>query len=160
MQAPLKWFPRVVEVPVTVTLAAYSIGDVVGGLLSCTVPEINGGGYIAWIRLVDDADQKEPFWLWCFYDTPATIANDAAFTMTEADWTKHFTKIAITAADYDATGSEACAIVAGKDYYAADYLLFPPMVTQGLMYFYLQAIDTPDYADADDLTLHIGYMVM
>lgn len=155
-----EWRLVVVEMPITIgSLDAYTAADVVGGLLTSeTVKQIYGSGYVAWARLIDDADQAEPFSLYLFYDTPSTIADDAAFAPTEADWGKYFTQIAIVAGDYDQSGSDACAIVDGKDSNAGEYILFPAL-PDGVLYGYLVAGDTPDYADADDLTLHLGVMV-
>ena len=153
------WEPRVIEVPITVTLDAYTAGDAVGGLLtSDSIPQIKGGGYIAWVRLYDAAAQSEPFKLWCFYDAPTTIANDAAFTMVAADWAFWFTTIDIAAADYDATGDDVCAMVCGKDTLSDDYHMFP-YLADGVMYFYLVPSATPDYAAATDLTMHICFML-
>jgi len=155
----LNYVPRVVNVPLTVTLDAYTAADVVGGRLSCVVPQIAGGGFIAWVRLVDDADQAEGYDLHCFYQQPSSIANDAAWAPTEADRLKHFTTINIAAGDYDQSGADASVISDGKDKTAGEYLFFPPL-SDNVMYFYLVASDTPDYAAADDLTLDICFMVL
>lgn len=155
------WKLQVVEVPITIgSLDAYTAGDVVGGLLTSeAIEQIRGGGYIAWVRMVDDNDQAEGYSLYCFYDTPSTIADDAAFAPLEADWTKWFTTITIAAADYDQSGSDAGVMADGKDATTGEYHLFPNL-DGGLLKFYLVATDTPDYADADDLTMHLGVMVM
>lgn len=156
----LRWTFEVVEVPITVTLNAYTANDVVGGTLtSDAISQIAGqGGYIHWVRLVDDASQKEPFYLYVFAAAPSTIANDAAHAPTEADWLKWLGTIEIAAADYDENGAEAAALVPGKDKATEDFVFFPALAN-GRLYFRLVAVDTPDYADADDLTLHIGIMV-
>lgn len=155
------WRLKVVEVPITIgSLDAYTANDVVGGLLtSDEIPQLMGGGYIAWVRLIDDADQKEPFELYLFYETPSTIADDAEFTPTEADWAKCFTVIEIAAADYDASGGEACAFVDGKDKFSGEFHIFPNL-SDGKLRAYLKGTDTGDYAEANDLTLHLGIMVM
>lgn len=156
------WRPHIIEVPITVTLDAYTAEDVVGGLLtSDEIPQLSGGGYIAWVRLVDDAMQAEPYDLYVFNSPPSTIANDAAWAPLEADWLKFLGQIDIAAADYNTTGSEAdCAIVAGKDVVTDDYIWFDNLPNNRL-YFYLVANNsTPDYADANDLTMHICVLTM
>lgn len=156
----LRWEFEVVEVPVTVTLNAYTANDVVGGTLtSNAISQVSGqGGYISWVKLVDDADQKEPFYLYVFSEAPSTIANDAAHAPTEADWLKWLGTIEIEAADYDANGADAAALVPGKDKATEDFVFFPALAN-GRLYFRLVAVETPDYADADDLTLQLGIMV-
>lgn len=154
-----QWTAKVVSVPITVTLSAYATGDVVGGLLSCDVPQIKGGGYIAWVRLVDATGQAEPYTLYAFTSAPATIANDAAFAPTSADWAKLLTTLTIAAGNYDTTGADSVALVAGKDALAEDWMMFPTLAN-GKMYFYLVSGDTPDYDAATDLSLSVCFMVM
>ncbi len=156
------WRPHIIEVPITVTLDAYAAEAVVGGLLtSDAIPQLSGGGYIAWVRLVDDATQAEPYDLYVFDALPSTIANGATWAPLEADWLKCIGQIDIAAADYNTTGSEAdCAFVAAKDVKTDDYIWFDNLTT-GRLYFYLVANgSTPDYADADDLTMHICVLTM
>jgi len=155
-----QWNPVLIEVPITVTLDAYTANDVVGGLLtSDAIPQIKGGGYISWVRLVDGANQAEPYHLYCYTSTPSTIANDAGFVPLEADHLLNFTILSIAAANYNTTGTEAdVAKIVGKDKDTGDYHMFPVLPT-GKMYFYLVAQDTPDYAAAVDLTMHILFMV-
>lgn len=159
-----EWRFKVVEVPITVATDAYTAGDAVGGLLtSDEIPQVEGGGYIAWVRLVDDAKQSEGYDLWCYYETPSTIADADPYIPTEADLLKVFTVIELPAADYDSTGTgsaEAYHVRAdGKDKTTGEYPMFPSL-EDGKMRFYLVPGATPDYADADDLTMHIGYMLL
>lgn len=156
------WRFRWVEVPITVTLDAYTANDVVGGTLSCTVPAISGGGgYIHAIRLIDDATQAEPFALWVFNSAPSTIADGAAHAPTKADWEKHIGQIAIAAADYDTSGTEAdCALVYGLGGSDTSQVVGFEDTDDGKLYFRLVPSATPDYADADDLTLHVCLVVM
>jgi len=157
-----QWKPIIVEVPITVTTDAYSAEDVVGGLLtSDAIPQISGGGYLAWVRLVDDATQAEPFDLYVFNAVPSTIANDAAWAPLEADWLKCIGQIDIPATAYNTTGSEAdCAFVKAVDVKTADVVWFDTLAT-GRLYFYLVANgSTPDYADTNDLTMHVCVLGM
>jgi hypothetical protein len=155
------WNPVMINVPIVVTLDAYSQYDVVGGLLtSARIPEIKGGGYIAWGRLTDDATQSAAYRLYCYYALPSTIANDAAYAPLLADRKKAFTTLNLPAANYDQKGSEADVCwFSGKDVYTNDFHLFPALA-DGLLYFYLEAQGTPDYAAAGDLTLDLCIMVV
>lgn len=155
-----KWNPIIVNVPIVVTLDAYSQYDVVGGLLTSeAVDQIKGGGYISWGRLVDGATQAEAYQLYCYYLTPSTIANDAAFVPLEADHKKSFTVLDIPSANYLTTGTEADVVFFhGKDMTTGEYHHFPNLATGTLM-FYLYAQGTPDYAAVGDLTLDLCLMV-
>ena len=156
------WLFQVVEVPITVSLDAYTANDVVGGTLSSNaITQITGnGGFIAWVRLVDDATQAEAYTLYVYSENPSTIADGDEFVPTEADYLKEIGKIDIAATDYNTAGTEAdCARVMAKDTITDDVVYFP-LLPNGRLYFRLVPSATPDYADADDLTLHIGLFAM
>ena len=155
------WQPVMINVPVVVTLTAYTQYDAVGGLLtSARVPEIKGGGYISWGRLTDGATQAEPYQLYCYYQLPSTVADADLFVPLEADHLKLFTVLDIPAANYHTTGTEAdVAFFSGKDVMTSDYHIFPPLAT-GTLNFYLYAQLTPDYAAVGDLTLDLCVMVL
>jgi hypothetical protein len=154
------WNPLWVEVPVTVKIGgAYTANDVMGGTLSCDVPQVKGGGYIHAVRLVDDDDEKAVLTLYVFDAAPSTIADDAAHAPTKADWLKCIGAIAIAAADYDASGAEACAFVKGYDQKTGDYIIFDNL-DAGKLYFRLVCTATPTYTAVDDLTLHVCLMLM
>jgi hypothetical protein len=157
-----QWTPKWVEVPITVTLDAYDATDVVGGTLtSDAIKQAKGGGYINCIRLIDDACQAEPYTLYVYKSAPSAIADAGAYTQTVADALLCIGKIAIAAADYDTTGS-ACdmAFVYGLGgTQTSSFIFFEALAGQSL-YFRLVPSATPDYAAADDLTLHICLMVM
>lgn len=151
----------IVEVPITVTLTAYEASDVVGGTLtSDEIPQEIGGGRIEWVRLIDDAAQSEPFLLYVYDSAPSTIADAATHAPTEADWGKTLGRISIATADYDTTGAERCAFTDAIDTTTGQRLCFPNL-DNGRLYFRLVAnASTPDYAAADDLTMHIGVWVL
>jgi hypothetical protein len=155
------WNPVLIEVPITVTLDAYTANDVVGGTLtSDAIPQIKGGGYINWGRLVDGATQAEPYHLYCYTDNPSTSSDADGFVPTEADHLLCFTVLDIPAANYNTTGTEAdVAWFSGKDKTTGDYHMFPAL-PDGKMYFRLVPSLTPDYAAAVDLTMHILFMVL
>lgn len=154
------WNPIIVNVPITVTLPAYTQYDVVGGLLtSAAVEQIKGGGYISWGRLVDGENQAEAYQVYCYYLTPSTIADAATFVPLEADHKKLFTVLDIPSANYLTTGTEAdVAFFSGKDVTTGEYHHFPNLATGTLM-FYLYPQATPDYAATGDLTLDFCLMV-
>jgi hypothetical protein len=151
----------IVEVPITVTLTAYEASDVVGGTLeSDEIQQFSGGGRIEWVRLIDDAAQSEPFLLYVYNAAPSTIADAATHAPTEADWLKTLGRISIANADYDTNGSESCAFTDAIDTTTSQRICFDNLAN-GRLYFRLVAnAGTPDYADADDLTLHIGVWVL
>ena len=155
-----QWKIRWVEVPITVDTDAYTANDVIGGTLSCAVPQTVGGCFVYAVKLIDDATQAEPLTLYCFKSAPSTIADDAAHAPTEADWQKYIGKIAIAADDYDTNGSEAdCAIVYGLGGSNTAIHVHADALPDGKMYFRLVADDTPNYADADDLTLYVALYI-
>jgi hypothetical protein len=157
-----QWTPTWVEVPITVTLDAYTALDVVGGTLtSDAIPQLKGGGYIYCLRLIDDAVQAEPYTLYVYQSAPSVIADGDAYTQTVADALLCIGKIAIAAADYDTTGT-ACdmAFVYGCGGAAtSSYVMFGALAGRSLS-FRLIPSATPDQAAADDLTLHVCLMLM
>lgn len=140
---------RTVEPTLLVTLNAYSIGDVVGGLLTIPVDSAGGGGVLRQLSIIDDADQKEPYSLYLFDQLPSTIANDAAFAPTVADLKKIIAKITIAALDYETLNSNAYALKTGLD--------IEFVAPNGNLYGYLVAVDTPDYAATTDLLLRLTF---
>ena len=155
------WIYKIIEIPVTVTLNAYDASDVVGGVLtSDPIGQIRGGGYIEMVRLADADDQKEPYLLYLFSATPPSATADAAaFAPTNADWIVCLGCISIPAANYDATGADACAFVDALDVKTNKNIAFPNLQTDRLYGYLVANASTPDYAAATDLTLHIGMWV-
>lgn len=134
---------RTVGLELTVTLTAYTAGDVVGGLLEFDISDDTGGGLVNRVRLVDEDSQAEPYTLYIYNDKPAVIANDAAFAVTVADLRKLIAVVSIVAGDY--------VTVSTFDYVHKD--LSQPLIFNGngKLWAYLVAGDTPDYANADSL---------
>lgn len=142
-------------IQLTITLDAYTAGDVVGGLITIDTANAGGGGIFRSVTISDGNNQKEAYTLYIFDGVPATIADDAAFVMTEtaspiesADHSKLIGTVDIAADDYttlsNGTGSVA---------YAVKNALELDFATGGKCYAYLVAVDTPDYAAVDDLIL-------
>lgn len=154
------WRPQIVEVPITVTTSAYTAEDVIGGTLtSGTLTQYAGGGYIAWVRLVDDDDEKAALRLYVYREAPSTIADAAAFAPTEADWLKTLGCIELAAANYDASGADACIVAAGIDRMTKQEIMFDSLPA-GKLFFRLVCDATPTFTDANDLTLHICVLTM
>jgi len=143
---------RTVSKELTVTLSAYTAGDVVGGLLTFDISDGSGGGIVNTIRMVDEDSQAEPYTLYFFNDAPTTVANDAAYAtnVTVADLRKCIKVVSIAAGDY--------VTLNGFDY--VHKALSQPLIFNGngKLWAYLIAGDTPDYANAD--TLWIGLDVI
>lgn len=140
---------RTIDIPLTVTLSAYTAGDVVGGLITINVHSVGGGGTLRQVIIIDDDNQKEPYTLYLFDQEPSTIANDAAFAPTIADLKKLVGKAAVVANDYETLNSNGWGVKSGLDIpFAAPY---------GKLYGYLVAVDTPDYAAATDLSLRLTF---
>lgn len=145
----------------TLSLTAYSIGDVVGGLLDFGVVGQEAAGNIfgksvtaklQQIKICDDANQKEPFVLYLFASQPATIANDAAFALAFADIKKIIGKVSIAADQYITVGADAIAYVQ-----VTPDMYFEFNANKHL-YGYLVAVDTPDYAAATDLFIELTFL--
>ena len=155
-----------INVPLVVSLAAYVQYDSVGNdgtdlaLVSERVNQLKGGGYISWGRLTDGALQSEAYKLYCYYAIPSAIADADTFVPLEADHLVLFSVLDIPAANYHAKGAEAyVAFFSGKDVKTNEYHIFPTLGA-GVLYFYLEAQATPDYAAVGDLTLDLCVMVM
>lgn len=145
-----KWILDISVTP-TVTLNAYTAGDVVGGLMTFTVSGSRpASGEIRKIVLVDDANQKEQYTLLIHDDTPSTIANDAAYAPTVADLKLIIDEVVVATADWSSWNSNAVAIIGS---YEDGEMHIPFHTEDGKLYMYLVATDTPDYAAATDLTI-------
>lgn len=131
---------------ITVTLSAYTAGDVVGGLLTFDVARVSDRGFIERVRLVDEDSQDEPYLLYVFREQPTTIANDAAFAPTVADIQKLLFVISISTAT----------TVNSIDFWHSAQLNYAFNAPDGNLYGYLVAnASTPDYANADALSLYL-----
>ena len=132
---------------------------VIGTLTSGTLTQYAGGGYIAWVRLVDDDDEKAALRLYVYREAPSTIADAAAFAPTEADWLKTLGCIELATANYDASGADACLMAAGIDRKTEREIIFDSLPA-GKLFFRLVCDATPTFTDANDLTLHVCVLTM
>ncbi len=134
----------------TVGTAAYTAADVVGGLI--TFPVGIKHGIIRSLLITDAAAQSEPFTLYLYNAEPSTIADDANFAPTIADLNKLITTVTIGTADWTETNSLDWCVFGGHEDTAMEQYF---EATDGNLYAYLVAGDTPDFAAADDVTVTI-----
>lgn len=138
----------VIEQELTVTTAAYTAGDVVGGLLTFSSDAIHSGIMLNAVVLIDEDSQAEAYSLYLFDGLPTTIANDAAFAPTIADLRKLVKVVTIAATDYTTVNS--------LDYARVEDLNdLIPLGATGAFYGYLVATDTPDYTNTDTLYIRL-----
>lgn len=143
-----KWIKDIVVTP-TITLNAYTAGDVVGGLMTFDVSAPRpASGEIRKIVITDDHNQSEQYTLLIHNDTPSTIANDAAYAPTIADLNMIIDEVVVATADWSTWNSNGIAIIASYENVA---MRIPFHTPDGNLYVYAVATDTPDYAAADDL---------
>jgi hypothetical protein len=128
--------------------AAYTAGDVVGGMLTFGVAAagaVINGGRIDSLVVTDDDNEKAELTLYLFDSTPTTIADDAAFAPVAADLKNLISKTVVAAADFTTVNALAYAIKTGiNQVFNTD--------GKGNIYGYLVCTATPTYAA--DKTLH------
>ncbi len=155
--------PHLISIALTIGTDAYTANDVVGGgalgYVTSTdpLPQIAGGGFISWMKLVDDGGLALPVYVYVYNAAPSTIADDAAFAPVEADHLKLLGCVSIPATAYDQTGADSYALVAGKDVKYEDYIFFPTLNDR--LYFRLVAVGANDWTAADDLTFQCMVML-
>jgi len=141
---------KTITVNPTITLVAYTANDVVGGLLTFTLPRhAAGGGILGNIRLNDADAENAAMKLFLFNAVPATtIADAAAFVITAADQALCFYEQAIAAADW-ATDTDGWVKYKPNVIFAAD----------GAIYGYLVCVATPTYTAATDLSISLDVWI-
>lgn len=137
----------------TVTAGAYTAGEAVGGLLTfANAARTSGaGGLIKSLVLIDDAGQDAELELWLFDRTFTAIADNAAWTPSEADLENLIAVISTvdSAQGWLAAGTpSAIDIEISKRYDLAGTSLFGQLVTRG----------TPTLAATDDVTVKLGLL--
>ncbi len=145
--------PRRIDIDITVSLAAYTAGDVVGGLLTVPVHSSGGGGWLLDFYLTDAANQNEPFDIYIFDAAPTTVADADPFagSMDIDDLGVLIHKEILAAGDYKTINSLGWAHVP-----AINQQFHAP---NGNLYFYLVPTATPDYAADDDLAAAISVLL-
>jgi len=96
-----------ISVPLTVTNGAYSIGDVVGGLITlpAVVSAAGKRGVIYNVTLAGVSALAYHLWLMTADLAAGTVADNAAFALAAGDMPKVVGIVAITATDYAAAQS-------------------------------------------------------
>jgi len=136
------------------TGAAYTAGDVLGGLLTFDVHIASGSGVLNRLRIVDVDQVKAPGTLHLFDDAPTVITDDAAYatSITAADLLNEIMQVAVVGGDYKDTGAigssaflwfEWVAYIAGTGNLFAYFVCSgtPTFTTATALQFSLHAID-------------------
>lgn len=136
---------RSVTVTPTITAGAYSQNDCVGGVIDINLP---AECTVMSVTIQDDADQGSSFELWIFDGVPAGVADNAAFSLTDADLGK---VVGVLALDtwFDAINGQVCVV---------DNIGLFIQSHGGNYSLMLKVTDaaTPTFAAVDDLHLIIG----
>ena len=136
------------------TLAAYVAKDNVGGLLTFPIGAatlasgVTASAVIKRVTLIDAAIQDEGFYLHLFTASPAAAARTDADECVQvaADLVKKIVTFTIAAADYQTFAGDSI----------VSYETDTAIVFDGKdIYGVLEAIITPDYVAADDLTVNM-----
>lgn len=135
-----------VSITPTITAGAYSQGDVVGGLMTFSIPW--GGQSSAILNRVlvtDQAAQTADLRLHFYDAAPTTIADNAAWSRSDADLLLWIYSVDITT--FVAGAANSVALVDGID----AELVAP----NGALWMYLEVTDAtpPTFAATDDLAL-------
>lgn len=152
-----QWDLVVFKQTLTISGDAYHAGDVVGGLI--TIPVKNpqnqqAKGFIDTVNLIDTDNVGGAFKLWLFTASPTAILDHAAFEPVAADM-----RSVIGAPIAISTYSTANSLK------TAETVLSPIKVFQltgaaASLYGYLVADATPNFTNADALTLQIPLWLM
>jgi hypothetical protein len=150
-------YGRQKELPLQITNkigGAYTANDVIGGLLTFTLPPGGSGVLVRWARIVDDDDEKAELTLHLFSSAPSAIADDAAFAPTVADLQKRIGKIVFQVADYETINGNATALLGVGA--STDYINIGTVLPNGNLYGYLVCTATPTYTAVTDLHVTLG----
>lgn len=138
-----------VTVTPTVTLAAYTSDDVVGGLMAFKVAPTSGSGIIRSVLCTDAENQKEQYVLYLFDAAPVAIADADPYAPVIADLKKMVGTVTVATGDYTTNNSLAWALLGGHEDTAMEIYF---TTESGNVYIYAVATDTPDYAAVDDIS--------
>lgn len=123
---------------------AYTANDIVGGLLTFSLPSPSGCGILQWLKVTDEDNEGAALDVYIFNDVPSTIADDAAGALVIGDLDKLITKVEIAAADYEAVNSLKFVI---KDEGSEGLNRAYSTDTKGNLYAYIICTGTPTYAN-------------
>lgn len=134
----------------TITAGAYTAADAVGGLLTFekAVSVYKGDARIVKVVIIDDAKQDENLILHLFDRTFTAMADNAAWSPSDADMQHSIGHIEIPAANYMPGANNSHATVECEFDFA--------LVAGGTSLFgQLECVGTPTYAATDDLTVKL-----
>lgn len=124
----------------TISAGAYGAGDVIGGLIAFPLNPVARGGRLKGVRLFDLSDTKAAITAYIFRNAPATIADNAAFALSDSDLPNLIAVVPLTS--YIDLPSNAAALAALDNVFVADTL-----------YVYLVATATPTFGATSALQL-------
>jgi hypothetical protein len=136
-----------IDIPLDISTAAYTAGDVVGGLIAVDVHSAGGGGILRRLTLVDTDEKDAAFYVYVFDGAPDVIDDDDPFAPDADDLLKLIGRVHIEAGDYLSINDISVAL---KGDLAVDYTS-----GDGFLYLYLVAVATPDFDEDDALTLRV-----
>ena len=142
---------KVISVQPTITAGAYSAGDAVGGVMTFTCPGSNTVLLKDLYLLDDDSSPDEAdLDLYIFTDSDIAVADNAAFTISQAEFLAGSFIGRVNFSTYIATpiGGEANATICEK---IDQNILIP--VSNGKFYGQLIANGTPTFNAIDQLVL-------
>jgi len=116
--------------------------------LTFTLNRGNDAGVINRVRMVDEDSLDEPYVLYLFDDEPSTIADADTFAPTVDDLAKMI--CAVTVSTWTTVNS--------LDYWHSANLNYL-FATAGKLYGYLVCTDTPDFVNADALSIYLDVAI-
>jgi hypothetical protein len=146
---------RIITPVTTVSLTAYTAGDVIGGALTLTnaVRITSGTGVLQSLQLFDAANQKPTGTILLFDASLAgTYADNAAPTWNTADFAKCLGAFPVAASDWVTVNGRAVATVRGVN------LAVAANGSQNLYALFI-ASSTPTFAATGDLRLRFGFLL-
>ena len=136
-----------VAVTPTITAGAYSANDVIGGLMTFSISGMNTGGMSGTLRIRDNGAVGPAMVLYVFKEAPTAIADNAAFSLVDADSDKLIG--IITVGTWDDLTAFKHVRVAGKDDTTSEYIDF--RTPNGSIYVYAKVTGTPTMAATNSL---------
>jgi len=136
-----------------VTAGAYSANDVIGGLMTFTLSNKNTGGRLGTIRIRDNDAVGPAMILYLFSDAPTAIADNAAFSLVDADSDKLIG--IITAGTWDDLTAFKQVRVVGKDDETSDYVDI--RLDGGKLYVYAKVTGTPTMTTTTALRFDVTF---
>ena len=137
--------------PVMANAGGYSSGDQVGVPIEVTGVMLSDGGQalLKSLTVIDKAAQSLALDVWFFNEEPTTVADNAAFDMTDANLAKALGHVKVVAGDYSAESSGSLACVRNID------LLLQSIAKKQSVWVVVVTRGAPTYASLD-LTLKFG----